>query len=186
MRVRLLPSSLRSRLVAAENGQLPNRDPFAPVLQRDGTVVDQAPTFTNSLPSLSADQLAAVSGSTRFRADVVSPVLIGLLARTINALLDRVERSVAYERQLIDDAGHELRTPISIFRGELELALARPDDHLEVVASLRSAFDELARRSRLANDLLVLARSSAAEPTVRSTLIDLRSPPMEIASSRSS
>ena len=96
------------------------------------------------------------------------------LARTTNALLDRVERSVAHEWRFIDDASHELRTPISILRGELELALARPDDHLEVVASLRSAFDEAARLGRLADDLLVLARSRAGESGVDAITVDLR------------
>jgi len=96
------------------------------------------------------------------------------LARTINALLDRVERSVSHERQFIDDASHELRTPISILRGELELALARPDDPSEVAASLQSAFDEAARLGRLADDLLVMARSRAGEPHRIRASVDLR------------
>ena len=96
------------------------------------------------------------------------------LARTINALLDRVEQSVAHERRFIDDASHELRTPISILRGELELALARPDDRGEVVASLQSALDEAVRLGRLANDLLVLARARAGELALHPSLVDLR------------
>ncbi len=80
------------------------------------------------------------------------------LARTINAMLGRIERAVANERMFIDDASHELRTPISILRGELELALARPDDEAEVTASLHSALDEAIRLGRLAEDLLALAR----------------------------
>ena len=67
------------------------------------------------------------------------------LASTINGLLERVERSVQHERRFVDDASHELRTPISILRGELELALARPGDHDEVVAALESALDETLR-----------------------------------------
>ncbi len=85
------------------------------------------------------------------------------LARTINDMLGRIERSVANERMFIDDASHELRTPISILRGELELALARPDDETEVTASLHSALDEAIRLGRLAEDLLALARVRSDE-----------------------
>ncbi len=96
------------------------------------------------------------------------------LARTINAMLDRIERAVANERMFIDDASHELRTPISILRGELELALARPDDVGEVTASLHSALDETVRLGRLAEDLLALARVRSGELRLRLEAVDLR------------
>ncbi len=95
------------------------------------------------------------------------------LARTINDMLGRIERSVANERMFIDDASHELRTPISILRGELELALARPDDATEVTASLRSALDEAIRLGRLAEDLLALARVRSDELVLRRSSVDL-------------
>ncbi len=95
------------------------------------------------------------------------------LARTINAMLTRIERAVANERMFIDDASHELRTPISILRGELELALARPYDELEVEASLGSALDEAIRLGRLAEDLLALARVRAGELQLRPMSVDL-------------
>ena len=95
------------------------------------------------------------------------------LARTINNMLDRIERAVANERMFIDDASHELRTPISILRGELELALARPDDSAEVTASLQSALDEAIRLGRLAEDLLALARVRSGELQLRKTSVDL-------------
>ena len=96
------------------------------------------------------------------------------LARTINAMLDRIERAVANERMFIDDASHELRTPISILRGELELALARPEDVGEVTASLQSALDETVRLGRLAEDLLALARVRSGELRLRLESVDLR------------
>ena len=98
---------------------------------------------------------------------------IAHLAETINELLDRVERAVRHERRFVDDASHELRTPISILRGELELALARPGDHEEVVASLESALDETLRLGRLADDLLVLARSRTGELALHPRSVDL-------------
>ncbi len=105
------------------------------------------------------------------------------LARTINAMLDRIERAVANERMFIDDASHELRTPISILRGELELALARPDDVGEVTASLRSALDETVRLGRLAEDLLALARVRSGELRLRLESVDLRSEAERVARS---
>ena len=95
------------------------------------------------------------------------------LARTINDMLGRIERAVANERMFIDDASHELRTPISILRGELELALARPEDSAEVTASLQSALDETIRLGRLAEDLLALARVRSGELQIRPTSVDL-------------
>ncbi len=98
---------------------------------------------------------------------------IAHLASTINALLQRVEQSVQHERRFVDDASHELRTPISILRGELELALARPGDHDEVVAALESSLDEAIRLGRLADDLLVLARSRTGELALHPRPVEL-------------
>ena len=51
------------------------------------------------------------------------------LARTVNAMLDRLERAFGSQRELLDDVGHELRTPLTIVRGHLELVDADdPDD----------------------------------------------------------
>ena len=47
---------------------------------------------------------------------------VAALTQSLNALLDRVERSVERERTFVDDASHELRTPLTVLRGELELA----------------------------------------------------------------
>jgi two-component system OmpR family sensor kinase len=90
---------------------------------------------------------------------------IAELGRTLNAMLDRVEQAIMHERRFIDDASHELRTPLTILRGELELALADTSDPEETERSLRSALEEAERLSRLANDLLVLARARAGAHT---------------------
>lgn len=95
------------------------------------------------------------------------------LARTLNAMLERIEESIGHERRFIDDASHELRTPITILRGELELALAQGDDPVELRDAVRSALDEADRLSRLASDLLVLARARAGELDLRRSDIDL-------------
>jgi len=78
------------------------------------------------------------------------------LARTFNGMLHRLEQAFEIQRAFVDDAGHELRTPITIIRGHLELLGDDPDDRAETVALV---LDELDRMSRMVDDLLVLARA---------------------------
>lgn len=83
------------------------------------------------------------------------------LVATLNRMLDRVEAGVTAQRRFIDDAGHELRTPITIVRGHLEVVdPADPDD---VRATVDLVDDELTRMNRMVSDLLVLAHSE--QPT---------------------
>ena len=78
------------------------------------------------------------------------------LAATFNAMLDRVEGAFRSQRQFIDDAGHELRTPITVIRGHLELLGDDPTERAEVRTIV---IDELDRMSRMVNELLLLARA---------------------------
>jgi signal transduction histidine kinase len=80
---------------------------------------------------------------------------ISELARTFNRMLDRLEESFATQRAFIDDAGHELRTPITIIRGHLELLGEDPTDRTQTLALVT---DELDRMSREVDDLLTLAK----------------------------
>ncbi|MCW3064819.1 MAG: integral rane sensor signal transduction histidine kinase [Solirubrobacterales bacterium] len=84
---------------------------------------------------------------------------IGALGRTLNAMLDRVEAAVAHERRVVSDASHELRTPLTTLRAEVDLALLGDRQKAELRAALESASQEAKRMSRLADDLLVLARA---------------------------
>lgn len=79
------------------------------------------------------------------------------LARTFNAMLDRLETANRTQRRFIDDAGHELATPITIIRGHLEVMGDDPQERAEAMAIV---LDELDRMSRMVDDLLVLARSA--------------------------
>ncbi|WP_181810519.1 sensor histidine kinase [Streptomyces ipomoeae] len=81
---------------------------------------------------------------------------VAALAETFNAMLDRLERAFAAQRQFVDDAGHELRTPITIVRGHLELM---GDDPGEREETIRLVTDELDRMSRIVEDLLLLAKA---------------------------
>jgi two-component system, OmpR family, sensor kinase len=80
------------------------------------------------------------------------------LASAFNALLDRLERAVTGTRRFTADASHELRAPLTVLRGELELALSRPRAAPEYEAVLRRCLDEVLRLVRLADDLLTLTR----------------------------
>lgn len=80
------------------------------------------------------------------------------LAATVNQMLDRIEAGVGAQRALLDDVGHELRTPITVVRGHLELMDGEdPDD---VRATRAVALDELDRMGGLVSDVLTLARAS--------------------------
>ena len=79
------------------------------------------------------------------------------LGRTVNAMLDRLSTSFDTQRNLLDDAGHELRTPITIVRGHLELM--DPDDPADVADVRDLSLDELDRMQRLVDDIMVLAKS---------------------------
>ena len=89
-----------------------------------------------------------------------APTEVAEVARAINTLLGRIEGSLSRERQFIADASHELRSPLAVLRGELELA-ARSKDPVTMRAGLESAIDETDRLARLADDLLLLARTEA-------------------------
>jgi two-component system, OmpR family, sensor kinase len=81
---------------------------------------------------------------------------ISRLARTFNEMLDRLEESFTAQRRFIDDAGHELRTPITIVRGHLDLLGEDPEERRETLALVT---DELSRMARIVDDLLLLAKS---------------------------
>lgn len=81
---------------------------------------------------------------------------VGELAKTFNQMLDRLETAFAGQRQFVDDAGHELRTPITIIMGQLELMGDEPEDRQRTLAVVN---DELERMARIVEDLLVLAKA---------------------------
>jgi two-component system OmpR family sensor kinase len=79
------------------------------------------------------------------------------LARTFNEMVDRLEQAFASQKAFISDAGHELRTPITIIRGHLDVMGHDPDERRE---TLELVADELDRMGRLVNDLMLLARAN--------------------------
>jgi two-component system OmpR family sensor kinase len=85
------------------------------------------------------------------------------LGETLNALLARLRGSLERERRFVADASHELRTPLAVLKTELEAALRAPEPD----EAISSAIEEVDRLSQLAEDLLVIARSSEGELPIR-------------------
>jgi heavy metal sensor kinase len=93
------------------------------------------------------------------------------LGVTLNEMLERLESALERQRDFVADAGHELRTPLTVMKTELELALRQPRSRAELERALESAADEADRLARLAEGLLLLARSDEGKlPLHRETL----------------
>jgi len=88
-------------------------------------------------------------------------------------MLERLDAAFEVQRRFTSDASHELRSPITALRGELELALRRERDPEEYRRVLESALEEAERLSFLAEDLLTLARSDAGAIEPRLRRVDL-------------
>ena len=96
---------------------------------------------------------------------------ISRLATTLNDMLARLQSAVEHERRFVADASHELRTPLALLRTELDLALRRPRSREELEGALRSAAEETLRLSRLADDLLLIARADQGSLPVRREVV---------------
>ena len=85
------------------------------------------------------------------------------LGVTLNEMLDRLEDALRRERDFVADAGHELRTPLALLRTELELALRHDLSAEELRGAVRVSVEDVDRLARLADDLLLIARSERGE-----------------------
>lgn len=91
---------------------------------------------------------------------------IGQLARTMNAMLGRLQRARDRQRQFVSDASHELRSPIASIRHQLEVALAHPEGaDLSLLAD--GVLQEDLRMQQVVEDLLLLARGDEGAGTGR-------------------
>jgi len=82
---------------------------------------------------------------------------ITALTRTFNGMLDRLEAAFTGQRRFLDDAGHELKTPLTVLRGHLELLDV--GDPREIAETRDLLLDEVDRMARLVGDLILLAKS---------------------------
>lgn len=86
------------------------------------------------------------------------PDELGMLADALNAMLERLEHAFGEQRRFVADASHELRTPVAIVRGNVELLRAGKLSGVDALESLEMIDSESKRMSRLLDELLSLAR----------------------------
>ena len=87
---------------------------------------------------------------------------IARLARTMNDMLERVEDAAQRQQRFVADASHELRSPLTRIRTELEVDLAHPD-RADLLATHASVLDETIGLQRLVDDLLLVARTDEGD-----------------------
>lgn len=98
---------------------------------------------------------------------------IQMLAETFNEMLEKVHMSFHAQRKFIQDLSHEMRTPLTILKGELDVALKRdrsPERYREI---LRSSLEETDKISRMLETLLVLARLESEDRAHNTERVDL-------------
>jgi two-component system OmpR family sensor kinase len=103
------------------------------------------------------------------------------LVTVLNGMLYRLDQAFQVQRRFTADASHELRAPLTVLRGDIDVALKRHRSAEEYRATLERCRDEVVGLSRLAENLLVLARSDAGFPLEERTEIDVRMLAAQIA-----
>jgi heavy metal sensor kinase len=86
------------------------------------------------------------------------------LSLTLNEMLDRLENAFKSQQRFVADASHELKTPITILQGELDVLRQQPRSNEEYQEFLGSASEELQRLSQIIQNLLLLARADSGRP----------------------
>ena len=98
---------------------------------------------------------------------------IGVLVRVLNKMFADLEASFQAQKRFTADASHELRLPLTILKGEIEVALRHPRSKDEYRQILRQQLDTIDRIQRIVNDLLTLARADAGQLEIVQTPVDL-------------
>ena len=98
---------------------------------------------------------------------------VSRLGETLNEMLTRIGDGLARERRFVADASHELRTPLALLKTQLELALRHSRSTEELEAAIRGAAEDTERLSRLADDLLLLARAEQGRVPLRREPVDV-------------
>jgi signal transduction histidine kinase len=157
----LIPLTL---ILAAFGGLYLSRRALAPV----SAMIDKARSLS---PERLAERIPVPTAQDEIRQ----------LALTLNGLLDRLQQSFESQERFVADASHQLKTPLAILRGELDIlrmkdrSRERPSREAEADrdAFLDSAAQELEYLSRMVEDLLLLARVDAGEAALSSGAVRL-------------
>ncbi len=165
IRIFLLVNVPLTLIVAMLGGLYLSRRALTPV----GTIIDRTQSITASRLSERVP---------------VPPVKdeVQALALTINDLLDRLQRAFDSQERFIADASHQLRTPLSILRGEIDVFQSRARTEGEMAEFLTSASQEIEHLARTVQDLLVLARVDAGQAVLSFQVVRLDEQLIEIVS----
>jgi heavy metal sensor kinase len=97
------------------------------------------------------------------------------LSQTLNQMLERIDKAFTSVRTFTGNASHELRTPISLMRTEIEVALYRPRESEEYRAILQRLHEETIRMTGLVENLLSLARADGGAVAIRLSPVSVQS-----------
>jgi signal transduction histidine kinase len=93
------------------------------------------------------------------------------LARTFNRMLERLQSAFIAQKNFIANASHEIKTPITVMTGEIDVALLQERTKEYYITSLKSVLAALKRLNKLSTQLLLLAQTSAEQPEKSFTLV---------------
>ena len=102
------------------------------------------------------------------------------LATTLNAMIGRLETSFSGLRRFTADASHELKTPLTVLRADVERAMNAPPNSTEQLVALEEALQETARMTALVDSLLTLARADEGRFDLFREPVDLRALAQEV------
>ena len=95
------------------------------------------------------------------------------LAKTFNQMIARLDEAFTTQRQFMEDISHELKTPLSVLKGELEVTLKRIRSTQEYETALHSSLEEVNHLAGIVENLLTLARFDAKTTTLNAQPLDL-------------
>ncbi len=98
---------------------------------------------------------------------------IGRLTEILNDMIARLEQSFLQVRQFTSDASHELKTPLAILMGEIEIALRNPDIGDTARETLESCLEEVVRLTHVVQGLLDLSRAESGQLDIEHKPLDL-------------
>ena len=127
-----------------------------------------------------AAEITPTNLSTRLREED-APAELRQLAGALNAMLDRLENGYEHLSQFSADLAHEIRTPVNILMGQTQVTLGQRRNIDEYEQLLESNLEELARLSRIIENILFLAHADHAGLVVERSSIDLSAELQRIA-----
>lgn len=130
------------------------------------------------------DEVEAISDGRSLHRRLAQPAThdeLGRLSTTLNQMLGRLERSFVTLRRFTADAGHELKTPLTVLRSGIEQSLTHPQMSPAVLEILEETLAEVNRMTELVDALLMLARADEGRAPLHLEHVDFRELLEEIA-----